>query len=100
MSGWSRPRCSTQGCSRRPRRRGRGSTTARCRTRRIAEVCGEHGDPLRVAALHYPIREAAVRCVVVGAGTPEQVRRNAEALAAEVPDDLWRRLRDEGLVAL
>ena len=70
------------------------------RTRRIAEVCEEHGVPLRVAALHYPFREAAVRCVVVGAGTPEQVRRNAEALAAEVPDDLWRRLRDEGLVAL
>jgi D-threo-aldose 1-dehydrogenase len=70
------------------------------RTRRIAELCEEHGVPLRVAALHYPFQEPTVRCVVVGAGTPEQVRRNAEALAAEVPDDLWRRLREEGLVAL
>ena len=50
----------------------------------IAEVCEEHGVPLRVAALHFPFREPAVRCVVVGAGTPEQVRRNAEALATEV----------------
>lgn len=68
------------------------------RIRRIASVCGEYGVPLPVAALHYPFQEKAVRCVVVGGASPEQVRENAKNLGADVPVELWDRLRDEGLV--
>ena len=70
------------------------------RTRRIAEVCGEYGVPLPVAALHYPFRAPMIRSVVVGGATPEQVRQNARSLETELPAELWQRLRDEGLVRL
>jgi D-threo-aldose 1-dehydrogenase len=70
------------------------------RVRRIASVCRDFGVSLPVAALHYPFREPLVRSVVVGAASPEHVRRNAEALDQDVPDELWARLREEGLVQL
>lgn len=70
------------------------------RVRRIASVCRELGVTLPAAALHYPFQEPLVRSVVVGAAAPEHVRSNAGALSHAVPDGLWERLRDEGLVQL
>lgn len=64
----------------------------------IEQVCAEFGVPLPVAALQFPLREAAVRAVVVGGGEPHHVRENAARLVAPVPPDLWVRLAAEGLV--
>lgn len=69
------------------------------RARAIAAACEEHGVELPAAALQYPLREPAVRTVVAGAATPEQVRQNAQRMRARVPQALWDRLREEGLVA-
>jgi D-threo-aldose 1-dehydrogenase len=68
------------------------------RARRIEAICAGYGIALPVAALHFPLQEAAVRSVVVGAAEPSQVRENAERLGAAVPVELWERLRAEGLV--
>ena len=68
------------------------------RARRIAEICAAHDVPVQVAALRYPLLEPTVLGVVVGAATPEHVRANALALEAAVPDELFDRLRGEGLV--
>jgi D-threo-aldose 1-dehydrogenase len=68
------------------------------RTRRIASVCRELGVPLTTAALHFPLRDPLVTCVVTGAAEPGHVRANAEALTHEVPAALWERLAHEGLV--
>jgi D-threo-aldose 1-dehydrogenase len=68
------------------------------RTQRIAKVCHAHGVPLPVAALHYPLQQPAVRSVVVGGARPGQVRENAARMDAVVPDGLWQRLREEGLL--
>ena len=70
------------------------------RVRRIADVCGEYGVPLPAAALQYPLQHPAVRSVVVGGASPDQVRQNAQNLVVDVPAELWWRLRDDGLVAL
>jgi D-threo-aldose 1-dehydrogenase len=70
----------------------------RLRVQRISDVCADHRASLRAAALQYPLRHDAVRIVVVGGDTPEQVRQNAEALTTNVPDDLWTDLRSQGLV--
>lgn len=64
----------------------------------IEAVCAEHGVPLPVAALQFPLRHAQVRSVVVGGATPEHVRENAARLRAPVPAGLWDRLAAEGLV--
>jgi D-threo-aldose 1-dehydrogenase len=70
----------------------------RRRVLRIADVCADHGTLMRTAALHYPLRHAAVSTVVVGGDTPEQVRHNAADLMTDVPPALWADLAEEGLV--
>jgi D-threo-aldose 1-dehydrogenase len=68
------------------------------RAARIEAVCADHGVPLPVAALQFPLREPVVRSVVVGAATADQVRQNAERVRAEVPAGLWDQLAAEGLI--
>ena len=62
------------------------------RAERIADVCERHGVALPQAALQFPLREPAVRSVVVGAATPEQVRENARRMEVEIPEALWDEL--------
>ena len=68
------------------------------RARRLAEVCAEYGVELPTAALRFPLREPAVRAVVIGAAEPGHVRQNLDRLRAAIPDELWRRLGEEGFV--
>ncbi len=62
------------------------------RAQRIADVCTRHGVTLPEAALQFPLREPAVRCVVVGGANPVHVRENAQRLEAEIPEALWDEL--------
>jgi D-threo-aldose 1-dehydrogenase len=62
------------------------------RAERLAEVCERHGVTLPEAALQFPLREPAVRSVVVGAATREQVRENARRMDVEIPEALWDEL--------
>jgi len=68
------------------------------RVRKIAAACAELDVELPQAALAYPLREPSVRTVVVGAATPEQVRQNADRMARPVPEELWHRLQERGLI--
>lgn len=68
------------------------------RVRRIEDVCAEYGVALPVAALQFPLREPAVRSVVVGGAVPRHLRENAERARTVVPDELWDRLAADGLV--
>jgi D-threo-aldose 1-dehydrogenase len=62
------------------------------RAQHLAEACERHGVTLPEAALKFPLREPAVRSVVAGAATPEQVRENARRMEAEIPEALWDEL--------
>jgi D-threo-aldose 1-dehydrogenase len=62
------------------------------RAERLAEICERHGVTLPEAAVQFPLREPAVRSVVVGAATPEQMRENARRMAVEIPETLWSEL--------
>jgi D-threo-aldose 1-dehydrogenase len=68
------------------------------RARRIADTCERHGTTLPEAAIAFPLGHPAVVSVCVGARSPDQVRRNARLLAAEIPQDLWDELREQGLL--
>jgi D-threo-aldose 1-dehydrogenase len=68
------------------------------RARRLADVCAEYGVDLPTAALQFPRRSEAVRSVVLGAATADQVRENLARLRVPVPDALWERLAVEGAV--
>lgn len=65
---------------------------------RLADACRAEGVTLPVAALQYPLRHPAVRTIVVGSAKAGDIAENAERLSTTVPDSLWTRLRDEGLI--
>lgn len=68
------------------------------RARAIAAVCATFDVELPTAALQYTLRDPAVRTVVVGGATPEQVRQNVRRAHTAVPDELWQALVEHGLV--
>jgi D-threo-aldose 1-dehydrogenase len=68
------------------------------RARRIADVCERHGTTLPEAAIAFPLGHPAVVSVCVGARSPDHMRRNARLLGAQIPQDLWDELREQGLL--
>ncbi|MDU0291644.1 aldo/keto reductase [Saccharothrix longispora] len=64
------------------------------RARRVAGVCERYGVALPSAAVRFPLRHPAVVSVLVGVRTAEEVRANAAALSADVPDGLWEALEE------
>ena len=68
------------------------------KVRRIQAVCDAHRVPLVFAALRFVFGHPAVRTVIPGAVSPAELTANVEAMAADVPDALWRDLKTAGLV--
>ena len=68
------------------------------RVRRIEEICGRHGTPLKAAALQFPLAHPAVAAVIPGARSPAEVDENVKMFEFEIPADFWTELREEGLV--
>jgi len=68
------------------------------RARRIADVCAAYGSSLPAAAVAFAGRHPAVAAVVIGADSPDQVRRNAALAAEPPPAGLWAALAAEGLL--
>lgn len=65
---------------------------------RLHEVCDRFDVPLAAAALQYPLRQAAVEMVVVGARSPEEVAENDRLVRLPLPPELWQELGFAGLV--
>ncbi|GAA5209638.1 aldo/keto reductase [Microbacterium kyungheense] len=68
------------------------------RVQRIVAVCRAHDVALPAAAVQFALRDPSVRSVVVGGSRPEQLRRNADLMAAPIPAALWDELANEGLI--
>lgn len=68
------------------------------RARRLADVCREYDVELPAAAIQFSLRHPAVRAVVVGARSRDQIRQNMAHMATEIPHQLWEALMSEGLV--
>jgi D-threo-aldose 1-dehydrogenase len=69
------------------------------RALRMHLICQKHGVSLRAAALRFPTGHPAVTSVLLGARSPEEVRDAAANAAAPIPGNLWRDLKDAGLLA-
>ena len=65
---------------------------------RIEAVCRAHGVKLIEAALQFVLGHPAVKSVIPGANTPEQVTANRRLLDVKIPAGLWSDLKAEGLV--
>jgi len=68
------------------------------RVRNIEAVCKAHNTPLIAAALQFVMGHPAIKTVIPGAVTPEQVRSNVSVFTTPIPDGLWSDLRGEGLI--
>ncbi|MFP6748136.1 MAG: aldo/keto reductase [Alphaproteobacteria bacterium] len=66
------------------------------RARAMGRICAEHGVTLAAAALQFPLHHPAVNCVIPGANHPDQVVSNLAQFAVEIPDGLWRELKQAG----
>jgi D-threo-aldose 1-dehydrogenase len=75
------------------------SQEVRGRALALRDVCARHDVPLRAAALQFPFGHPAVATVVVGARSPAEVADAVEMCALDIPADLWRELRHEGLLS-
>src|SRR5262249_39107880 len=66
---------------------------------RIKAVAQRHRVPVKAAALRFALAHPASAAVIPGASRPERIAEDRAALAAVIPDDFWRDLRDQKLVA-
>jgi D-threo-aldose 1-dehydrogenase len=62
------------------------------RARMMQTACNEAGVPLRAAALRFPLRHRAVRAVVSGAASADQVHDTMALFDVTIPQALWDRL--------
>jgi D-threo-aldose 1-dehydrogenase len=68
------------------------------RARSIADVCEAHGVTLPQAAIAFPLAHPVVAGVVLGMRSAGEARSNLASFAAAVPAELWRDLREAGLL--
>ena len=68
------------------------------KVKRISAVCAAHDTDLITAALQFPLAHPAVKTVIPGAATPDEVRQNVRIFEATVPPALWSDLKSEGLI--
>lgn len=68
------------------------------KARAIKAICERNGTDLRAAALQFPLAHPAVACVIPGAANPTQIEENVELIRALVPIEVWRELKDAGLI--
>ncbi|MGO1199527.1 MAG: aldo/keto reductase [Brachybacterium sp.] len=64
------------------------------RARELSAIAERHGVTLPDLAVQFPLRHPAVRSVVLGMRTADQVRSNAERMEAQIPDAGWEDITD------
>jgi D-threo-aldose 1-dehydrogenase len=68
------------------------------RARALESVCMRHDVPLKAAAIQFPLAHPAVTSVLVGARSVAELDENLDLLRREIPAELWKDLRAEGLL--
>jgi D-threo-aldose 1-dehydrogenase len=66
---------------------------------KIKDLTERYGVPIKAAALQFSLAHPAAAAVIPGASKPERIKEDHAALKAKIPDDFWRELRTERLVA-
>ncbi len=66
---------------------------------KIRLLCAKYGISIKAAGLQFCLAHPASAAVIPGASKPSRIREDQAALGETVPDDFWRDLRSQGLVA-
>ena len=64
----------------------------------IEDLCVAHGVPLAAAALQLPLAHRQVVSVIPGMNSPRQVAQAVALIEIDIPPQLWRDLKDRGLI--
>lgn len=70
------------------------------RVKALEAICGEFGVSLHTAATQFPLAHPAVKAVIVGFQAESEVQACLNALQQTIPEGLWNRLRESGLLDL
>lgn len=70
----------------------------RAKTDRIARICHGFGVPTAAVALQFPLGHPAVRCVLTGPSSREQLKQNLAWASRPIPEGVWARLKEEDLL--
>ncbi len=65
---------------------------------RIKAIADRHQVSLSTVALQFAARHPVVGAVIPGATRPEQVQENVQSFHTHVPPELWKSLKEEGLI--
>jgi D-threo-aldose 1-dehydrogenase len=65
---------------------------------RIEAHCATYGVSLKAAALQFCKSPGPVSAVIAGARNPSEVRENVQEMAVPIPAELWRVLKEDGLI--
>lgn len=65
---------------------------------RIKAVCEGYGIPLAAAGIQFPFAHPAVVQITSGASAPREIEQNVRLMQMNIPPDLWRDLREKGLI--
>jgi D-threo-aldose 1-dehydrogenase len=68
------------------------------RVAQIDAVCRAHDVPLAAAAIQFPLGHPKVASVVIGAISPEEIRKNYDLMKLPIPAGLWSDLKSQGLL--
>jgi D-threo-aldose 1-dehydrogenase len=66
---------------------------------KIKALAEKYKVPIKAVALQFCLAHPAVAAIIPGASKPERIKEDVQALNAIIPSDLWKELRQEGLVA-
>jgi D-threo-aldose 1-dehydrogenase len=64
----------------------------------IEKRCAEYGVSLAAAALQFPFGHPAVRAVLVGVRSVDEIDRNVHLYSQTIPAQLWNELKDDGFI--
>ena len=66
---------------------------------RILAICQTHGVALKAAALQFCAAPDEVASVIPGSRSSREIVENAALMAKDIPEDFWRALKDQKLIA-
>ena len=62
------------------------------KAQRIKTVLDKENIPLTAAALQFPLRHPAVKCVLIGCRSTDEILNNANNLDLDLPEDIWQKI--------
>jgi D-threo-aldose 1-dehydrogenase len=68
------------------------------KTVKIKNICDNHNVPMMAAAIQFSLHHPAIPTIVMGPRSADQVESNVEMFKVDIPNDLWKELKHEGLL--